>query len=75
MTGRAALLALVLLPATAAAVDVTGCGQVLRPGEIGDLRGDLDCATHEAVRVQAGATLRLNGFTLRGNGVNVGVWP
>ncbi len=79
---RVGVLTMALLVARAAgAVEITACGQVLRAGEIGQLRRDLDCAVQPptwpfsatGVRMEDGATLHLNGFTIRGDGSGVGV--
>jgi hypothetical protein len=62
------------------AADVTHCGQVVGDGEVAELRGDLDCAapttfpfSAEGVHLSAGATLRMNGFAIRGDGSGVGI--
>jgi hypothetical protein len=64
----------------AAAVDVTDCGQVIEPGKVGELKNDLACAASPTwpfsacgVRLQPGAKLQLNGFTISGDGTGAGV--
>ena len=62
-------------------VDVTHCGQLVRRGEVGTLRADLHCTTAasslgltaEGILVDFGATLRLGGFTITGDGSGFGV--
>jgi len=62
-------------------VDVTRCGQFVRRGEVGTLRADLHCAaaesslglTADGILVDFGATLRLGGFTISGDGSGFGV--
>jgi hypothetical protein len=79
--GTLAAASLVSLGSTAAAVDVTHCGQVIPPRQTADLVADLDCPTDlpsgtlqelSAVYLDTGARLRLNGFTLSGADVGVG---
>ena len=57
-----------LLPAIAAATDVTTCGQEVAPGDIGVLVADLDCSAATdvlaAVLIRDRATLELNGHTV-----------
>jgi hypothetical protein len=74
--------ALVLLAGTrvATAVDVTECRQVIADGEVAELKNDLTCAagptfplSARGVRLQPGATLRMNGFSISGDGTGVGV--
>jgi len=56
------------------AVDITVCDQVVPPGQVGELRNDLDCSSGSfAAAVHLGqiyvgqmATLRLNGHRLKG---------
>lgn len=64
--------ACLLLARPADAIDVTRCGQAIGPGQVGELRFDLGCLL-DGVRLEPGATLRLNGFTLSGNGTGSGV--
>ena len=66
--------------AAAGAVDVVACGQVIRAGQVGELRQDLDCRTPPlpllatpGVYLEGGARLDLNGFTIHGDGDGVGV--
>ena len=61
-------------------MEVTHCEQVVGDGEVAELRGDLDCAapttfpfSAEGVHLSAGATLRMNGFAIRGDGSGVGI--
>jgi len=78
---RAATLATILLFARmAGAVEITACGQVVAAGEVGQLRGDLDCTapptwpfSAKGVQLEHEATLSMNGFTIRGDGTGVGV--
>jgi hypothetical protein len=63
----------------AGGVEITACGQVVGPGETGQLRADLECArrfpfgSSTGVQLERGATLDMNGFTIRGDGTGVGV--
>jgi hypothetical protein len=62
---------LFLFSSTAAAIDVTACGQIVPAGEVGRLVGDLTCPESEipdfaAVVLERDATFELNGFTLAG---------
>jgi len=69
---RAALLgtaAVVLIAAaSAAAVDITECDQMVPAGETGVLQADLTCSTLSgvAVTLEPSATLQLNGHTITG---------
>ena len=74
------LLALLMGTRTAVAVDVTACGQAVAAGKVGELKGDLSCAAGPAwpfaargVRLEPGATLRMNGFVVSGDGTGVGI--
>ena len=68
------LLAAVLGPAIAWAVDITACGQSVQPGEVGELRADLVCPpVSVGVHLVGGATVALNGFALVGQGTGAGV--
>ena len=65
---------------SAAAVDVTECGQVIQKGEVGELRNDLQCVRRptwpfsaQGVYLYQGATLRLNGFAIAGDDSGVGI--
>jgi hypothetical protein len=80
--GMRSILAVVVLLGvrTAGAVDVIECGQVIPPGEVGELRQHLDCTGQptwpfyaQGVRLHPGATLALNGFRIAGDGSGVGV--
>lgn len=64
----------------ATAVDVTECRQVIAAGQVGELKADLVCAASptwpfsaRGVRLEPGATLRMNGFSVSGDGTGVGV--
>jgi hypothetical protein len=76
------MVVLVLLAGTrmAIAVDVTECRQVIEPGEVGELKNDLACAASptwpfsaRGVRLQPGARLQMNGFTISSDGTGAGV--
>jgi hypothetical protein len=76
----ATLVTILLLAGPAGAVEITTCAQVVAAGEVGQLRNDLDCGpappfllAAKGVQLEHGATLYLNGFTIRGNGTGVGV--
>lgn len=63
----------------AAAADVTACGQRIPAGEVGELRQALACGatpswpfSPRGVYLEAGATIRLNGFTIAGPGTGIG---
>lgn len=65
---------------TAVAVDVTECGQVIAAGKVGELKVDLTCAASptwpfaaRGVRLEPGAKLRMNGFSISGDGSGAGV--
>lgn len=69
-----------LLAALAGAVDITECRQVVPPGEVAQLRRDLDCTSQptfpfsaEGVHLRDGARLEMNGFTIRGDATGVGI--
>jgi hypothetical protein len=80
MRGRTFSLAVIGLLAvgttSASAVDITECGQVVPPRQVGNLVGDLDCTDPnsfdpnsyylDAVAAERGATVNLNGFSLIG---------
>jgi hypothetical protein len=53
----------------ARAVDITECGQVVPPRQVGNLVGDLDCTDTDSggVWLERGATLNLNGFGIIGS--------
>jgi hypothetical protein len=79
--GGVSIAAALLLAVPASNVEITSCDQVLRDGEVGELRQDLNCAQRprwpfsaQGVRVEGGATLNLNGFTIRGDGTGVGIY-
>jgi hypothetical protein len=64
----------------AAAIDLAACGQVIPAGRTAELRTDLVCAagptwpfSARGVRLEPGAKLRMNGFTIVGDGTGVGV--
>jgi hypothetical protein len=68
----------VLLSTAAFATDVTTCGQVVAPGDVGILQADLDCSGVSgpllaAVLLQENASLSLNGHTLIGRADEPGV--
>jgi len=76
------ILALILLLGVrvAIAVDVTECGQVIASGEVGQLRGDLECTRRPTwpyypagVYLSPGAALELNGFAINGDGSGIGI--
>ena len=78
--GLAALWLVLECGGRADAADVTSCGQAVGDGEVAELRGDLDCTapttfpfSAEGVHISAGATLRMNGFAIRGDGSGVGI--
>ena len=81
MRVRSMVAVLVSVAARAAiAVDVTECAQVIEPGVVAELRRDLACTrvpqwpfSATGVYLKMGATLRLNGFTIAGDGTGVGV--
>lgn len=72
-----AFLLLVLIMAAVSAVHATipimECGQRIPAGETGELMHDLDCAGARGVELVDDATLRLNGFSLRGAPPGTGV--
>jgi hypothetical protein len=73
---RVGLAALALVPVLASAagvVDIVECGQTVESGQVGRLRGDLECEhlptypfSPDGVRLNGDATLELGGFTIRG---------
>lgn len=74
------MLALLAGARLAAAVDVTECGQSVSAGKVGELRNDLVCAagptwpfSAPGIRLEPGAKLRMNGFTISGDGTGTGV--
>jgi hypothetical protein len=58
------LAALFLGTASAAAVSITECNQLVPRGEVGVLAGDLSCVGGVGVRLDPRATLDLAGFTI-----------
>lgn len=71
---------LLLAVRTALAVDVTECGQVIEANQVGLLRNDLQCTagptwpfSAQGVYLHPGARLKLNGFTIGGDGTGTGV--
>lgn len=77
---RAVVLASALWGTVVSAGDITACGQLVRPGEVGELRRDLDCRSSGlfssdgyGVILDHGATVNLSGHTLRGDGTQAGI--
>lgn len=78
--GFMVMFAVLMSARLAVAIDITACGQTVAAGKVGELTGDLSCAagptwpfTARGVRLEPGATLRMNGFGISGDGTGVGV--
>ena len=71
-----AILLSVARPVDAVTVKLSSCGQTVSAGESATLMRDLDCSPMSAeggVILQDGATVNMNGFTVRGMGDGFGI--